>query len=167
MEPLFVRCVNPDYGELAQLVERELCKLQVTGSSPVLSTIYFFEGMITMAAGRVLASDDRDVVLIEKGSSRILVKLSGRYMLAISLSFTVRPGVQFIPYVYAGHNSKDAYEHFLHFLGKMCLKQDNSKYFDSPKFGEHCKNGHPGGYGTKKWEELAIQAVRKFDASGV
>ncbi len=115
-----------------------------------------------MNKGKVFSSYEREWVVFEKGAGyKLLVIIQDVHMAAISLSYEVREGVPFIPYVYEGKTSKETYENYLHVLGKMCLKKGDSKYFSSPNFSEHCVNGQPGAWSSKMWETFGVASLKK------
>lgn len=106
---------------------------------------------------------DRGAIVITRGAYSVLVAVHDKTCMVVSLTFEDRPGTQHIPYVYQGRSSKDAYETYLHLIGKMCLKDEASKYFGTPIWDEHCKNGVPGSLSQEAWELLAVDSITKVE----
>lgn len=107
---------------------------------------------------RVRKIKDRNTVEITNGVYRLIVHTEDQIVIAVAIDWELREGVLHVPYIYYGEN---AYEKYLHFIGKMCLKDSDSKYFGNPVFGEHCKNGKPGRLTVQQIEGKA-QACRQM-----
>lgn len=91
---------------------------------------------------------DRNTVIMKKGPVRIIIALRDTKVIIINIDKNC------IPYVFYGTN-EDAYMKYLHLMGKMILKDPNSKYFGIPKYYESCKNGKPNGIPPEEWITFA------------
>ena len=118
-----------------------------------------------MIESKLLSSEDRSFVYIEKGQDGVLIGIYNTHCIVVSTTQKVSENIPFIPYVYSGNTSTDTYETFLHLIGKMALKDSSSKYFSAPVWTEHCKNGHPRGTRRESWEQEAAQLLAKYRAS--
>lgn len=91
-----------------------------------------------------IADPDGIWVGFKKGDVETIVAVHDNITLVISATYKMENGAPFVPYVAVdGGNSGSVYEHYLHLIGKIARKAEDSKYFGCPRFGEHCKNGFP------------------------
>lgn len=92
---------------------------------------------------------DRNTTVMVKDGITIIVALRGKEVLIINES------EKHIPYVFWTIDSHIAYQKYLHLIGKMVLKDSDSKYFGNPIPDEHCINGDPCGKAVCYWEAKA------------
>ncbi len=77
---------------------------------------------------------------ITKGNHTNLVLQSHEFVVVMDRYESVG-NVPFIKLAKSFDNPSDAYDEWLHVIGKMCKKSATSKYFDKPKYEEHLRNG--------------------------
>lgn len=83
-----------------------------------------------------------DVALVEKGSSSVIVLKENTTVMIVRNRCLV-DGVPFVPLIKECVDIEAAHNEFLRLVGKMCSKQPDSKYFESPNVEEHLVNGNP------------------------
>lgn len=65
-------------------------------------------------------------------------------------------------YVFAGESKKEAYQKFLHLIGKLVRKSYDSKYFASPKPKDHNNNGRLGNMSPEDWDTFVTNAIKDY-----
>lgn len=114
---------------------------------------------MSVITATVVSTDTRDRVTFTKGEYTTVAVLHDTRCAIIPSVCRMKCGAPFLAYVYEGETSEDAYETFLHLLGKMCLKRPDSKHFGRPLMSEHCVNGKPGAFSRAEWEDWARQRL--------
>lgn len=101
-------------------------------------------GTIESTRTNIVALDLGNTIMCmeaKKGSNTNLIVLSHECVLVVDKNLEVNPGEPFIKLAYLYNRHEQAYEEWLHIIGKMCKKECTSKYFDNPKMEEHLSNG--------------------------
>lgn len=101
-------------------------------------------GMIKSTQTKSVMLDLHNTVLcmqICKGNTTILVVQSHEIVVVVDRYLTVDGGDPFIKLAKVFNNPEQAYNEWLHVVGKMCKKECTSKYFDKPKISDHLNNG--------------------------
>jgi len=97
---------------------------------------------------------ERNLVKIQKGNYSILVGIKEQDVIITTIN-----KVPHISYVFHGNTPNEAYQKYLHLIGKMTLKKEDSKYFGKPIIEEHCVNGYPKDLPKEYWENLAKEFI--------
>lgn len=90
---------------------------------------------------------DRNTVLIKKWLYNEVIALRGDKVIVFN------PYSKHIAYVYHDTGEK-CYQKYLHLIGKLVLKTEESKYFGDPIAADHATNGHPNGIPVADWVAL-------------
>lgn len=101
-----------------------------------------------------------ECVRIVKGCEVNLIVLSHEFVVVTSLTKVV-DGTPFIKLAKLCKSYREAKVEFQHVIGKMCLKDRTSKYFDNPNYNEHLNNGSFPSYVTNIVIDIANTAVLK------
>ena len=101
------------------------------------------------------------VCRIRKGHTTILVAHNEKFVCIVKPDVLVNSDEAFVPMCSVSSTPSSTHEKWLHVLGKMITKRDDSKYFDTNIFSEHLNNGN-----ISKHPELRDE-VRRFVKSVV
>lgn len=105
-------------------------------------------------------------VMFEKGGVQTIVAIRDRVALVVSATHRMANKAPFVPYVaYDGGDGGTVYEVYLHLIGKMARKNEDSKYFCNPRYNEHCRNGMPFNLTVAEIESLAKDILRDIEAA--
>lgn len=95
-----------------------------------------------------------------KGVTTSLVIQSHEYVVVTDRYITVHRNVPLIKLAKVFSTPDEAYEEWLHVIGKLCKKKSTSKYFDNPNWDEHLVNGKFKESQKKVISDIALTAVR-------
>ncbi len=84
-----------------------------------------------------------EVVSVKNGLETILVIRRYEMVCVISTQIYI-DDIPFVKYLHFCKDQSVSHNKLVHLVGKMCLKQATSKYFEKPIFSEHMRNGLNG-----------------------
>lgn len=84
-----------------------------------------------------------EVVSVKNGVETILVVHKYEMVCVISTQIYI-DNIPFVKYLHFCKDPSTGHNKMVHLIGKMCLKQANSKYFEKPILNEHMCNGLDG-----------------------
>ena len=83
---------------------------------------------------------DYTVAKITKDSTSIFIIKLKKFIIIADYKIHVN-GERFIKLIKEEETEEKSYYKFMYLIGKMCKKEQNSKYFNNPKINEHFING--------------------------
>lgn len=84
--------------------------------------------------------EDVSYAILKCGKIETYVTMFDRYVVVFSGAYNVN-GEPLVMLVKKHASAKEALKDFPHVVGKLALKEEDSKYFICPKFDEHWSNG--------------------------
>lgn len=109
----------------------------------------------------IVSKMDKNCVVVSKGNFKVIVKRVDDYV------FIVNPhektaGEYFVPLCKKMKSEQDAYEKFLHIIGKLTLKGVDSKYFSKPRKEQHLTNGCLPKEYRELVKSMSVEAVNNY-----
>lgn len=108
----------------------------------------------------VVTFHEVNFVVLTKGAKRAVIYMDEDVVMIVDPDVSIG-SVPFVANVYHAKDSTEAYDKMMRWVGKLCKKSADSKYFLNHKLEEHLTNGNNKPWKKAKYIEMAAH-VRNY-----